>query len=71
MIGSFVKWYRCSFDYAVYRMSYANIIMYGSVIPSFGKTKKDGKDTGGDEDVADMGNPDDWQRIKDFYRHKH
>lgn len=73
MIGSFVKWYRCSFDYALFRLSYANIILYGAVIPSFG-TKKDGdgKDTGdgkGGETVS-ADNPEDWEKIKKFYRRK-
>lgn len=73
MIGSFVKWYRCSFDYALFRLSYANIILYGAVIPSFG-TKKDGDDKdaeygkGGETVSAD--NPEDWEKIKKFYRRK-
>lgn len=73
MIGSFVKWYRCSFDYALFRLSYANIILYGAVIPSFGiKKDVDGKDAddgkGGETVSAD--NPEDWEKIKKFYRRK-
>lgn len=56
-------------------MSYNNIIMYGAVIPSFNTKKKDGGSGdgqgGADEgEVMDAGNPEDWKKIKDFYRHR-
>lgn len=74
MIGSFVKWYRCSFDFALYRLSYANIILYGRVIPSFDTGDKDGKDkgdgTGKNEETVSADNPEDWKKIKQFYRRK-
>ena len=73
LIGSFVKWYRCSFEYALYRLSYENIIMYGAVIPSFnsgGKAGEDGKNDGRSEETLSADNPDDWKKIKQFYRRK-
>ena len=43
-IGSFSKWYRVSFSDVLYNISYANLILYGAVIPSLdGEEKGDKK----------------------------
>lgn len=51
----------------LYGMSYANFILYGSAIPEFGGTK-DGNGAGQPEEVVDSSDPNNWEKIKDFYR---
>lgn len=60
-----MKWYRQSFDYVLYEMSYENIVLYGATIPSFDNDKKEG-DTKDETLSAD--NPDDYKKIREFYR---
>jgi hypothetical protein len=71
MIGAFVKWYGCTFDYALYGISFSNLLLYGRVIPYFGKVENGEKDNGKGGnvgEVANANNPKDWKKIKDFYR---
>ena len=67
-----MKWYRVSFGFVLHEMSYSNLILYGAVIPRLDGKGRDGKAGTGDKgkDVAQANNPEDWQRIKDFYRHR-
>ena len=49
MIAGVAKAYTLPFDYVLYDMSYVNVIMYSSVLPSYkGKGKEDGKKGGGE-----------------------
>lgn len=50
MIAGFVKAFGVSFEYALNEISYANMILYGATLPSYGDIKKDKKkDKNGDE----------------------
>jgi hypothetical protein len=40
-VAGIVKGFNFSLDYVLYEMSYANIIMYGSVLPSYNSRQKD------------------------------
>lgn len=54
-------------------MSYANFILYGSAIPDFGGTKdgdNDGHKTNPSEKELDASDPNNWEKIKDFYRRR-
>lgn len=54
-------------------MSFANLVLYGRVIPNLGKSNE-GDTCGGDASNNDKAlsadNPDDWAEIKKFYRHR-
>lgn len=47
------------FDYALYDLSYSNLIMLGAVLPSYngGKEKERGNSAGGDEDELRADDP--------------
>lgn len=53
-------------------MSYANFILYGAVIPNFGKGK--GKDGEGDdesgEEVVSADDPANWEMLKQKFRER-
>lgn len=51
MIAGFVKAFGVTFDYALHEVSYANMVLYGATLPSYGdlKNKKEDKDKNGDE----------------------
>ena len=62
-----VKAYNLTIDYVLYEMSYANMVMYGAVLPS-PKHYKD-REKGGaakDEDIIRADNPNNKQRVRDF-----
>jgi len=40
------KGYNLAMDYVLYEMSYANMVMYGAVLPGHGRKKGDEKDNG-------------------------
>lgn len=60
MIGSFVKWYRVPFETVLYDMTYANLMLYGAVIPSI--------DSGKDKDhkEIDASDPRNAQYVSDL-----
>ena len=64
-----MKWYRVPFEYALYEMSYENLILYGRVIPSFDKDDEKGKENvDSKEETCSVDNPEDWKKIREFYR---
>jgi hypothetical protein len=47
MIGGVAKSYNLTFDYVLYELSYANMLMYSAVLPQYSSpSKKDNKKTG-------------------------
>lgn len=56
MIAGVVKGYNLPLDYVLYEMSYANMIMYGAVIPSYNGGRRRGKG-GRDEEVIKADDP--------------
>lgn len=68
MIGAFVKWYRVPFDYVLYDLSYANLVLYGAVIPSYDSddSKKDGKRFSSNE-VIDSRDPRNKERLYELF----
>lgn len=65
-----MKWYRCSFDYVLDKLSYANFIMYGAVIPSFGGSENEVNGGGGQGETLSADKPEDWDKIRKFYRRR-
>lgn len=62
-----MKWYRVPFDYVIYDMSYANVILYGAVIPSFDSDRdKDGKPKK-NEKVIDATDPANKDMVKNLF----
>lgn len=53
MIGGVAKAYNLTFDYVLYEMSYVNVVMYSSVLPSY----DDNKEEGNGEDVISSDDP--------------
>ena len=43
MIAGIAKGYTLTFDYVLHEMSYANTILYSSVLPSYNDTKEPAK----------------------------
>jgi hypothetical protein len=58
-----VKGYNLSIDYVLYEMSYANMIMYGSVLPSYGDKNK-GADKDNDNEVINADDPKNRDKVR-------
>jgi hypothetical protein len=56
-VAGMVKAYNLPIDYVLYEMSYANVIMYGSVLPSY-----DGKK--GESDVINADDPQNREAVR-------
>lgn len=54
------------FEYVLYDMSYANMVLYGSVIPSFDAGDKAGEGSGGGE-VIDSRDPRNRERLEEMF----
>lgn len=64
-MGGFSKGYRMGFKEVLYDISYANVVLYSAVLPSYNTDKKKKKraDLGcGEEIKAD--DPKNWERLK-------
>lgn len=44
VVAGFVKSYGVTFDYVLYRLSYANLMLYNSVLPVYNSDKKSDSD---------------------------
>lgn len=69
MIAGVAKAYTLSFDYVLYELSYVNVIMYSSVLPSYkGKDKEDGKKGGGEpQKVIKADDPANRDEVRRFF----
>lgn len=69
MIAGVAKAYTLPFDYVLYDMSYVNVIMYSSVLPSYkGKVKEDGKKGGGEpQKVIKADDPANRDEVRRFF----
>ena len=69
MIAGVAKAYTLPFDYVLYDMSYVNVIMYSSVLPSYkGKSKEDGKKGGGEpQKVIKADDPANRDEVRRFF----
>lgn len=56
-----VKGYNLTIDYVLYEMSYANMIMYGSVLPSYNDTNKG---TEKDNEVINADDPKNRDKVR-------
>lgn len=56
-----VKAYNLSIDYVLYDMSYANILLYGAVLPSFDNEKTE---VGESEEVIDADDPANREKVR-------
>ena len=67
MIAGVAKAYTLPFDYVLYDMSYVNVIMYSSVLPSY-KGKEDGKKGGGEpQKVIKADDPANRDEVRRFF----
>ena len=57
-----MKWYRCSFDYVLDKLSYANFILYGAVIPSFDSKHEAPKGKDNETHYIDPNDPTTWKK---------
>jgi hypothetical protein len=60
-----VKGYNLPVDYVLYDMSYANMIMFGAVIPSY-NSKRKGKD-GKEQEIIKVDDPQNRERVKEIF----
>ena len=69
MVAGVAKAYTLPFDYVLYDMSYVNVIMYSSVLPSYkGKRKEDGKKGGGEpQKVIKADDPANRDEVRRFF----
>ena len=58
------KAFSLPFDYVLYDMSYANVIMYSAVLPSYNSKKKDG-DT--NQKVIKADDPRNKEEVRKFF----
>ncbi len=58
-----VKGYNLTIDYVLYEMSYANMIMYGSVLPSYNNKDK-GADNNNDNEVINADDPKNRDKVR-------
>lgn len=56
VIAGTVKGFNLPLEYVLYDMSYANMIMYGAVLPSY-KKPKDGKKESKEEEIINASDP--------------
>lgn len=50
IVAGFAKAYALTFDDVLYNVSYANVILYGAVLPSYNSRKKEDSRKGIDKD---------------------
>ena len=60
-----MKGYNLPVDYVLYDMSYANMIMFGAVIPSY-NSKKKGKG-GKEQEIIKVDDPQNRERVKEIF----
>jgi hypothetical protein len=63
MVAGFVKQFNVAFDYALYDISYANVILYSAVIPTYKSTNKE-DDKG---EVINADDPANRQKLMDIF----
>ena len=65
-----MKWYRQSFDYVLYDMSYENLVLYGATIPSIDTDKKDNKnnDKSDKNEVIRADDPANWDKMRSLFK---
>ncbi|WP_320980051.1 hypothetical protein [Bacteroides sp.] len=61
-----VKAYNLPIDYVLYDMSYANMIMYGAVLPSYTSNKDKGK-SGQEQEIIKVDDPKNRDRVKKIF----
>ena len=61
MVASLAKSYNLPFDYILHRMSYANLVMYSSVLPHYGDSKK------GNGETINADDPRNKNALKDLF----
>lgn len=59
------KAFSLPFDYVLYDMSYANVIMYSAVLPSYSSKKKDG--AGHNQKVIKADDPSNKEEVRKFF----
>ncbi len=67
-IASFSKWYRVSFEYILYEMSFENFVMYNSVVPSYDTDRDKGKKGNDDGRRLNADDPKNNKEIIDFLK---
>lgn len=67
MIAGISKTYNLPFEYVLYELSYANLSLYGAVIPSYNPKDKRGKGEQETIMVDDPGNREKVARIFDSF----
>lgn len=60
------KAYTLPFDYVLFDMSYANVIMYSAVLPSYDPKKKD-KKSGEPQKVIKADDPGNRDKVREFF----
>jgi hypothetical protein len=60
-VAGMAKGYNLSFDYVLYEMSYSNIIMYSSVLPSYDSDSDNDKKN---NEIIDADDPANKEKIK-------
>ncbi|MEL7586663.1 MAG: hypothetical protein AAGU19_08100 [Prolixibacteraceae bacterium] len=60
MIAGVAKGYNLTPDYVLYKMSYANVIMYSAVLPSY----DDEKESKEDEEVINADDPKNRDKVR-------
>lgn len=61
VVAGVAKAYNLSLDYVLYNMSYANMILYGAVLPSYGRDK------GKRQDVIKVDDPRNKDKVKAIF----
>lgn len=66
IVAGLSKAYCLTFDYVLYDMSYANVVMYSAVLPSY-KTDKDGKKSDTGQKVLRADDPSNKAEVQKFF----
>ncbi len=62
LVAGFVKAYNLPLDYVLYDMSYANMVMYSAVLPSYDSKKDRGSETG-KQDIIKADDPRNSEKV--------
>lgn len=61
-----MKYYRTTFEYALYDLSYTNLTLYYAAIPSYSFNKDKEKE----QETLDASDPANWARIRAQFRNR-
>ncbi len=61
IIGGFVKQFNVSFDYALHKVSYANLILYSSIFPDYNSKSENKKEN--NTEIIDADDPRNAEKV--------